>query len=178
MAEMKEMGLIEEVQDQARVGEPAPENEQKMYDYVVNAGMAMIYSKKMTDKILGMLQSAEDLPTAIGRIVNMIGDAIQQKAKGQQIPDDVLYHAAGELIDLILELAEKAGIQTNEDTAEMAFYKTMEIWADTNPDKAMADVDGLKRDFEELPPEAIKDVEMRFMRKKPVAEGVQQALGA
>ena len=175
---MKEMGLIENVQDQDRVGEFAPENEQKIYDYVVNAGMAMMYNKKMTDKIIGMLQSAQDLPTTIGRIVNMIGDAIQQKAKGQQIPEDVLYHAAGELIDLIVELAEKAGIQVSEDTAEMAFYKTMEIWADANPDKAMADVDGLKRDFEELPPEAIKDVEARFMRKTPVAEGVSQALGA
>jgi hypothetical protein len=177
MAEMKEMGLIENAQDDARVGEYAPENEQKVYDNVVNAGMAMMYNKKMADRFIEMLQTSTDKPTTIAQIINMLGDAIKQRAK-KDIDTDILFHAAQELIDLLVEMATKAGIEISDQDAEMGFYRTIEMFDEMKGGINPQEMQQLKADFEELPPEAIRDVEMRFMKKKPVAEGVQQALGA
>jgi phosphoenolpyruvate-protein kinase (PTS system EI component) len=177
MAEMTDMGLLGGAQDETRVGEYAPENEQRIYDAVVNSGMAMMYNKQMSDRFVEMMKSSSDLPATIAQIVNMLGEAIKKRAK-RDISHDILFHAAGELIDLLLEMAEKAGIQTDEQTAEMAFYKTVEMFAEMSGGMNDQEMQQLKQDFEELPPEAIRDVEMRFMQKTPIAEGVQNAMGA
>ena len=175
---MKDMGLLENEQAESQVGMNAPEGDQKIYDNVIHAGMAMLYKKSVTEKVVGLLEQSRDLPLTIGQIVNMLGESIIKKNKGKDIPDEVLFHAASELIDLIIELAEKIGIKVDDEVAEQAFYKAMEIWADANPSKSMSDIASLKEDFDSLPPEAVRDVQQRFMRKTPIAEGVQRAMGA
>jgi hypothetical protein len=175
---MQNSGLIQSAQPTVASGESASAEEQSMYDAVVNAGMAMLYNKKMTDRIVAMLQQSSDIPTTVAQIVNMIGEAVQLRLKAKPIPEEVLFHAASELVDLVLELAERSGVVVDEQGAEMAFYKTLELWSEANPKAIQEGMNDLRSDFEQLPPEAIRDVEMRFARKTPVAEGIQNTMRA
>lgn len=99
-------------------GEPSPE-QQQMYDRIVMAGIKVL--NEMTDKIVQLLeQQADNLPKGVADTTIMIIKQLDEKAGGK-VPRDVLFHAALEILENIVEFALQAGIgEVNKQTQNKA----------------------------------------------------------
>ena len=85
--------------------------EQREYDQIVNKAAEFIY--KEPKKVLSAINNT-DVPIheAVGRVMANIGQAIEKSAEaaGQKLSPDTMFHAAGEIAAVILDLGIEAGI--------------------------------------------------------------------
>lgn len=85
---------------------------QENYDKVVLAAMKFLYDDATHPEIMKMLQSGAGDPSGtLAKVAALIVTQLDQKAGGS-IPREVVMHAAMEVLGLVAELADKAGVFT------------------------------------------------------------------
>lgn len=101
-------------------GEPATEAEQAAYEKVVMAAMKVIYSDESHQKIMQMIQGGSRPDQALADVTTAIMLELD-KQSGGKIPEVVIMPASMEVLGMLGELAEKAGLfDGNENTLTAA----------------------------------------------------------
>ena len=111
----------------------ATPEEQQAKDQVVAAGMQILYDKKRSAAILEMLKAGAGdesrAEQALAQVVVLLIRSLDQKAQGS-IPRNIILPAAGELIALVAEFAEKAGLfQADEPLIAKSLARVMDQFA-------------------------------------------------
>jgi hypothetical protein len=112
--------------------------EQQLYEKVVTYAYKLIFDPHALPTLLRKLaQGASDMPATIGSTGAMILKSIQAKAMQQDkvdIPGDVLYAAAAEVIGALIDLAVGAGAMKEaqrQDVAKGALFEGLKLWGKT-----------------------------------------------
>lgn len=100
--------------------ETATPEEQALYDKVVISAMHIIHGRSSRDSILDMLKTGEPAK-AIGATAARVIELVQKGAgsAGQDIPEDVLINAGGEIIEQLTDLAVGAGAVEAQSDAQI-----------------------------------------------------------
>lgn len=120
-------------------GEPnvSPE-EQAMYEAVVQNAAKLIYSDAGMKEVFGILKGADDHAQAIGQFTALVGDQIYQQAmkSNRRIPEDVLVHAATEIIDTLFDFGMRAGVikDVSDDDRLRANAYAQQAWVQSHKD--------------------------------------------
>lgn len=108
-------------------GDQPTQQEQDSYDRVVLASMRVLYSDQTHQQVMGMLKSGGQPDEAIANTVSMILLELDKKSGGK-IPQEVILPAAAELVQLVAELGDKAGVfKTDERTLALAMQRTIAV---------------------------------------------------
>lgn len=107
----------------------ATPEEQAMFDMVVYPAMQFIYQDK-SDVVRSRLSNGDDPAQAVGSISSVILDGIDKSARksGQEIPENIMLHAAKDVVGQVVSFGETEGlIDPAEKTkiAEQAFFETL-----------------------------------------------------
>jgi hypothetical protein len=143
-----EMGMEAE-EEQSNV---APE-EQQAYDKFVGNAYRLMYDDKVMPQVVEALkgdgQPVEGLANAATMVATRLFDAAEQE--GEQIPDDVKYHGAVEIIEDLANLQKEAGIaDLDEKQIEEAVYRALDIYKSTQEQRGTLDKEGYQQDFQEI----------------------------
>lgn len=96
-------------------GEQPTPQEQEAYDRVVMAGMKVIYDKTTHQGVMQMVAQQKDEPAkALAYATCLIVEQLD-KQSGGKIPQTVILPAAAEIMGLIAELADAAGLFKADD---------------------------------------------------------------
>lgn len=127
--------------------------EQAQYDQFVGNGMKMLYNKDAGAQIFETLRGdgnpVEGLANALVMLVIRLQDSAEKE--GQQISPDAMFHGATELLGLMAEIAEKAGIHkfTDKDK-ENALYLALDQYRSTRQQQGRLPEDQLKADMQDI----------------------------
>jgi len=113
-------------------GEAASADEQEAYDSALKMAGEMLYGDDTSsDKFMGMLSEGEPVQAVAG-IVTFIIDAIEDVFQGQ-LPEAVIVPASDEITDMVLEMAEQAGVipEVTEDIAVQVKGAVMQSLVET-----------------------------------------------
>ena len=140
--------------------------EQAQYDALVSQATDMIHGEKGYKSILQILKSAPDPVEGVAKAVVTVGAPIVNGAKkaGKQIPDDVLTHAAGEIVAQLFEFAESAGVVKGHtaDDEFSAYTRALELWDQTNP--GSMDKEAMKQSMSQIPQDKVSNI-MKQLQK-------------
>jgi hypothetical protein len=137
--------------------------EQAAYDSVVTHAMNMIYGERSFQQVMKMIQSAGDPAEGVAQAAVMILSRIYESSRkqGQPISDDVMMAAGEEVIALLFELIEEAGLgEASEDAVFTATARALQLWAETYPDKM--DQAGMEQSASALPKEELASIAQRM----------------
>lgn len=137
--------------------------EQAAYDSVVTHAMNMIYGERSFQQVMKMIQSAGDPAEGVAQAAVMILSRIYESSRqqGQPISDDVMMAAGEEVIALLFELIEEAGLgEASEDAVFTATTRALQLWAETYPDKM--DQAGMEQSASALPKEELAGIAQRM----------------
>lgn len=151
-------------------GQQATPEEQKMYKAVVLAGLDIVVpegGEEVAPAILASLKG--EFPPEVAQMfaqaqppidpnpldaaavtATVIAMLAEQKieANGQQIPNDILYHAGVEIIEYICNVSDAAGIHDfSEEDMEKVTYRAMDLYRTAAP---RADQEALAGEFEQV----------------------------
>jgi hypothetical protein len=103
--------------------------EQQMYDRFVENGAKIIYSQQVQDRLLEALSGGGDpvigLVVTASSVVTQLEQSAQQN--NMQLTEDVVFHGTVELLEMLIEMAETAGLHDfNEQEMERALFQTIE----------------------------------------------------
>lgn len=145
----------------------ASPEEQAMYEAVVNAGLTIVVPEggeevappilaslkgELPDEVRQMFASAQppidnnplDAAAVTGTVIVMLAEQ-QIEANGQQIPNDVLFHAGAEILEYIINVSDSAGIHDFQpEDVERVTYRAMDLYRTIAP---RADQDALAQEF-------------------------------
>lgn len=111
--------------------EPASPQEQEMYDKFVSMALLALYDKKMMPKTLELLKGAGGaIEDKVGQVVAGITQRVYDSAKesGVQLPGDVVMNAVVEIVEAVVELAEKAKVaEFDQDMIDNCYYAAMDM---------------------------------------------------
>lgn len=113
-------------------GEPASPKEQQQYETFVSLAILAIYDKKSGPKTVDFLRNATDPVTAVATVSSGIAMRVYQNAKdnNQEISGDVILHAGKEIVETVIDLAERVtGKQFDDAMMEKAFYAAADMFA-------------------------------------------------
>ncbi len=120
------------VQSQGQREDPnvSPE-EQKSYDQFVDNALSAIYDEKSLPQIIQSLRGdgnpMDGLANTVVNIVMRVKSSAEQA--GQEISDDILLAAGGEIIEDLAGLAATAGVhEYTPEEIEGAFFQSMDIY--------------------------------------------------
>jgi len=132
--------------------------EQAQYNAFVENGAEVIYSeggqKSILDSIAGGGQGGdgnpvEGLANALVMLVMRLEDSAEQA--GTKMSGDVMLHGGSELLELMVEMAEEAGIHTFDDSEiESALYLALDTYRATRQQQGKLPEEQLQADFEEV----------------------------
>lgn len=151
-------------------GEPASPEEQAIYDRFVRTVMGVIYPEgpeQVSPAIMQNLQGQFDeraqamFAEAVPPVQPTPTDSMAQTAvlltlavesaierAGQQIPDEVLFHAGTEVLEMLAELAEAAGIaDLSDDELNAVTLRAMDLYRVSSP---RVDPQALTAEFEQI----------------------------
>lgn len=137
-------------------GEAASPEEQAIYDRFVRTVMGVIYPEgpeQVSPQIMQNLQGQFDqraqamFAEAVPPVQATPNDSLAQtgvlltiavesamERSGQQIPDDVVFHAGAEVMEMLAELAEAAGIvDLSEDEMNAVMLRAMDLYRISSP---------------------------------------------
>jgi hypothetical protein len=111
--------------------QPASPEEQDLYDKFVAMAFMALYDKKMMPKTLQYLaKPGGNIADKVGEVAAGIAQRVYASAKDSKIelPGDVVFNAVTEIVEAVIELAEKKGIAEFKDgMMETAYYKALDI---------------------------------------------------
>jgi hypothetical protein len=137
-------------------GEAATPEEQALYEQVVKNALEILYPKseeEISPQIREAL-TAGDKPVmnlAMASLSIVQGLVASAKQAGQPIPEDVLYHAGAQIVELVGEAAEAFKIHDYaEEDIERAFYIALDLYREQATQAGDVNADELKASFDEL----------------------------
>ena len=110
-------GLVQQQMPQQAQQAPQGQPDPKMVERVVLAAAKIIHTPKVSDQLIAMMKAAGDPVQALSRAVITIMSQLVEKS-GNKIPPDVVGAAGVQVLQLLGQLAETAGL----------FKFTMEIF--------------------------------------------------
>lgn len=127
-------------------GTPATEEEQRAYESAVHNAGIMIYGKG-GDAIVNMVKNARSVPEGVAIAANMIVGKIYDASQkqGAAMADDVIMEVAKDVISMIYELVQHAGIISGEPSDDDLFTTltaAFELWSKSHP--GMIDAEDMK----------------------------------
>lgn len=137
---------------QGEEGTNVTPDEQAAYDSVVTHAMTMMYDGETAQQVLQVLQSGESLAEGVAQATVMILSRVYDSSRqqGQPLSDDVLMAAGEEIVGLLFELAEAAGLgEATDDDVFMAATRSLELWAEAHPN--MLDEEAMQQSMQALP---------------------------
>lgn len=151
-------------------GEAATPEEQAIYDRFVTTVMGVIYPEgpeQVSPAIMQNLQgqfderaqgmfaeaqpSVQQTPTdSIAQTGVLLTIAVESamERSGQQIPDDVVFHAGAEVMEMLIELAEVAGfVDLSEEEMQAVLLRAMDLYRIASP---RVDPEALSAEFGQI----------------------------
>jgi hypothetical protein len=125
--------------EEEEAGNVSPE-EQDMYDTVMVAALAQIYSDQTFPTVVEKLKSQkEEIGAGIGHTAAMILMSIKGAAEqqGKQIPDDVLFGAGQEVVAELIQVAIDAKLMDEaqtDDILQQAMLEGMKVFGQSEID--------------------------------------------
>lgn len=114
--------------------------EQAQYDKFVGNAMELIYTEdgKVQDEVLARLSTGNKPMDVLAQttvwLVMLVENSAEQS--GQRIEDDVLFHAAKEVHEQLIEVAEAADIHTfKEAEVQGSWYQALDMYREANSDE-------------------------------------------
>lgn len=129
--------------DEAMPEEETPnvsEEEQRQYDAFVQNAMAILYTEdeKVQPEVVQRLSTGNKPIDTLAQTLVWLVMIVEQDASrnNQPIDDDVIYHAAAELLSQLVEIAEAYGIHTyKEAEIQGAWYQALDMYREANSDE-------------------------------------------
>lgn len=92
--------------------EPANEQEQAMYDALVEPMLGMIHGEQTKDQVVKALQGG----MTIAEMTYQIGSTVvgEVEKQGKKVPEDILQLAAEDVVEDLVEISVKIGIIPND----------------------------------------------------------------
>ena len=114
--------------------------EQQQYDAFVQNAMEIMYTQegKPEPQVLQRLSTGNKPIDTLAQTTVWLVMMVEQDAKrnGQPIDDDVIFHAAKEVMEQLVELTEAAGIHTfKEAEIQGAWYNALDMYREANSDE-------------------------------------------
>ena len=127
--------------------------EQQQYDQFVTNGMQMLDDEKALPQILESIRGdgnpVEGLANALVALVMRLEDSAEEQ--GQKISGDVMLHGGTELLEQMVEIAEKAGVhEFDEKEMESALYLALDTYRATRQEQGKLPEEALQADMQEL----------------------------
>lgn len=137
-------------------GEPEPNvtpEEQEQYNQFVLNGRQLIHSEKTLPGLLEALEGdgnpVEGLSNALVTVVMRLEDSAEKS--GTEIPGDVKFHGATELMAYLVELANEAGIgPISDEDQENALYLALDTYRATRQEQGKLPMDEINADMEAI----------------------------
>jgi hypothetical protein len=142
------------------IKEASPE-EQAQYDHFVGKAMEVIYSEKMFDKIVDLLDGGADgkdggdpikgLAIAAEMVVARIGAAAEQA--GETLSPDVVLHAGAEILEDLANISKEAKIHDfagDPDGLEAAWYQALDLFRERLEKSGELDKQKAAQDLDKL----------------------------
>lgn len=168
----------------AEGGENVSPEEQEAYNEFVSNGLQLIYSEKAMPQILESIEAGgnpiQGLANSMVMVVVRLEDSAQDQ--GREFSGDVKLHAATEIMEHMVELAEAAGVhEYSEEDMESALYLGMDIYRSIRQEEGSLPVEELSQDMQALMEadkqgrldEIIPGIE-EFAKNAPKPEDMQQ----
>ena len=108
--------------------------EQHQYDTVVCKAMEILYDDNRIQMVLEKLKGgAQNISKEIGHTAAMVLTSLEQTVAqdDQEISEEILFNAGGEIVSQLVDIAVAAGIVSKEqeqDVAEAAFYEGLRLY--------------------------------------------------
>jgi hypothetical protein len=111
--------------------EAASPEEQEMYDKFVSMALLALYDQKMMPKTIEMLRAPGGaIEDKVGQVVTGITQRVYDSAKesGVELPGDVIMNAVIEIVEAVVELAEKSKIaEFDQAMIDKCYYAAMDM---------------------------------------------------
>lgn len=109
----------------------ASPEEQELYTRFVSKAFSLIYDKEFFPQVTAMLEGEGDPAEGLARTTAMVVVRVVSAARegGQDMPGDVLFHAAKEVFEDLADLSGRARIKdygADQDALEGAFFRAMD----------------------------------------------------
>lgn len=132
--------------------------EQAMYEQVVGNAMKVIYpdgegeptiSPQVIDSLKGSEAPVMNLATTAVMLVTSLRDSAKQA--GQQIPDDILFHAGVQIVEELADVADASKIYDySDDDMEKALYLALDMYRTGAEQSGDIDKQGLIEGVEQM----------------------------
>jgi len=137
----------------AEEGSNVSPEEQAQYERFVTNGMKLLYNKQAMPQLIESIRGAgnpiEGLANTLVMIVMRLEDTAGEA--GEQISPDVLMHGGTELLEQMVDLAEKAGLPDfDESQIETALYLALDTYRGQRQQQGRLPEDQLAADMQEL----------------------------
>ena len=114
--------------------------EQQQYDAFVKNAAQLLYTDdgKAEPQVLGRLSTGDKPIDTMAQTLVWIVMMVEQDAKrqGQPVDDDVILHAATEIMSMLVELSEAAGLHKwKEAEIQGAWYQALDMYREANSDQ-------------------------------------------
>lgn len=142
-----EMGMGDMEGEQPNV---SPE-EQKAYDAFVDNGLRLIFDKRTAPGLLDRIKKGKTPVEGLASATVYVVDAVRKSAEkaGQQVPDEVVFHAGFELVSNVATLSAAARVhEFSEDEIEQAIYIGLDLYATMEMQEGRLDAESALNDFE------------------------------
>ncbi len=128
--------------------------EQEAYDTFVSNGLQLMSKGgKINDAILQRLEATGDPIDDLANATVMIVVTLVESAANSNapVPDEVVMHGGVEILEHLVELAEKAGIHDyTEKEMEGALYRALDYYREWGKQSGRVDEEALKGEFEQI----------------------------
>lgn len=126
----------EDVEEQPNV----TEEEQQQYNMMIENAGQILYTDdgQIEPQVLQRLSTGKKPIDVLAQTAVWLVMMLDQSAQksGQPIEDDVLFHASSEIMGMLAEAAEAAGIHTyKEAEIQGAWYQALDMWREANSDE-------------------------------------------
>ncbi len=134
----------------------ATPEQQQVYNQFLALAMTLLYDDKFMDTAIKMLKSASKTVQGIANVASTVVVRVYKQGldQGKDIPDAVLVHAGVEIVGLVIELAQAAGmppLQKGEE--EMVYLQAADMARDMLEKGGLKDGEALAasgKDFDDL----------------------------
>ncbi|WP_022727211.1 hypothetical protein [Fodinicurvata sediminis] len=128
----------------------SPEMQAQYNRFVVN-GMNLIYDEQAMPQLLNAIEGDGNPIEGLGQTTATVTMRLEDSAEGQgnEIPVSVKYHGTSELLSLMVELAETAGIhEFSQDEMESAWFIALDTYRVTRQQQGKLNTEALEREFQ------------------------------
>lgn len=116
------------------------EEEQAQYDAFVKNAAEIMYTEEggPEPEVLGRLSTGNKPIDTMAQTLVWLVMLVEQDAKrqGQEIDDGVIFHAAAEILEMLIELSEAAGLhEWKQAEIQGAWYQALDMYREANSDE-------------------------------------------